>query len=109
MSTQGKRHCPAEKPKLDNVCRLREIRSTGNMKKREHLCEPIFEAHKSTRKHCKETLNSLHEDCVAEKGFRSLSHYSLVHKPIPLTQEINIPEAQAAAGKEWEKLKKLPA
>ena len=72
----------------------------ATLEKREQLCACIVEAPESTRKHFKETLNRDHEDRVAERGFKSFSHYSLVHKPSLLTQEMNIPEAKAAVGKE---------
>ena len=39
----------------------------------------------------------------------SLSHYSLVHKFIPMSQAVKIPDAKEALEKEWEKLEKIPA
>ena len=50
-----------------------------------------------------------HEDHVAEKGTNSMTHYSLVHKFIPESQAMKIPDAKAAVETEWEKLEKLPA
>ena len=44
------------------------------------------------------------EDHIAERGFDSISPYTLVHKFIPMLQDAN-----AAVDKEWEKLEKLPA
>ena len=44
-----------------------------------------------------ERLNSeVLEDLVAEKGSNSLSHYNLVHKPVPIHQPMKIPNAKAA-------------
>ena len=37
-----------------------------------------------------------HEDHIAGQGFKSLSHYNLVHKFIPMSQGLKIPEAKAA-------------
>ena len=50
-----------------------------------------------------------HEDYIAGKGMNSLSRYNLVHKIIPMPQEMKIPDAKAAVEKEWEKLEKIPA
>ena len=50
-----------------------------------------------------------HEDRIAEKGFNSFSHCSIVRKFIPVHQEMKIPDAKAAVDKEWEKLDNLPA
>ena len=50
-----------------------------------------------------------HEDLVDESGFNSVSHYNLVHKPVPILQAITIPDAKAAVDREWEKLEKFPA
>ena len=57
------------------------------------------------------TLHKDHEDHIAqrERGINSLSHYNLGHKFIPMPQAMKIPEAKAAADKEWEKLEKIPA
>ena len=46
--------------------------------KTEHGC--IVEAHESTRKRLETTLLRDHEDHIAEKGFKSISHFNLVHK-----------------------------
>ena len=50
-----------------------------------------------------------HEDHIAGKGNNSLQHKNLVHKFIPIAQAMKIPAAQAAVGKEWEKLEKISA
>ena len=41
------------------------------------------------------------EDYIAEKGFKSKSHYNLVHKFIPVPQAMKIPDAKAAVDKDW--------
>ena len=50
-----------------------------------------------------------HEDHIAGKGEKSLQHYNLVHKFIPMPQAMKIPAAKAAVDKEWEKLEKISA
>ena len=62
-----------------------------------------------TRTRIGKTQSRDHEDLVDEKGFNSLSHYNLVHRPIPIHHAITIPDAKAAVDREWEKLEKLPA
>ena len=49
------------------------------------------------------------EDHIAGKGVISLGHYNLVHKFIPVSQALKIPEAKAAVEKESEKLEKIPS
>ena len=46
---------------------------------------------------------------MAEKWYNCLSHDNLVHKPIPMHQAMETPDAKAAVDKEWEKLKNLQA
>ena len=41
--------------------------------------------------------------------FNSLSHFHLVHKFVPMSQAMKIPDAKAAVVKKWEKIDKLPA
>ena len=50
-----------------------------------------------------------HEDHIAGKGDNSLQHYNLVHKFIPMPQDMKIPAAKAAVDKEWGKLEKISA
>ena len=49
------------------------------------------------------------EDLIAERRSNSSSHHNFVRKPIPFLQAMKILDAQAAADKELEKLRKLPA
>ena len=69
----------------------------------------ILEADESTRLRMGNSIPSNHEDHIAGKGDKSLQHYNLVHKFIPMPQAMKIPAAKAAADKEWEKLEKIPA
>ena len=52
---------------------------------------------------------SNHEDHFAGKGENSLQHYNLVHKFIPMPQDMKIPAAKAAVDKEWENWRKISA
>ena len=56
-----------------------------------------------------ESLPNHHEDHNAGKGDKSLQHYNLVHKFIPMPQAMKIPAAKAAADNEWENLEKFSA
>ena len=49
------------------------------------------------------------ETTFAGKGYTSMSHYNFVHKFIPMPQEMKIPDAKAAVGKEWKKLETILA
>ena len=66
----------------------------------------IVEAHESTRKGSDRALPKDHEGRIADKGFRSLSHFELVHKFIPMPRAMIIPGAKAAVDTAWEKLEK---
>ena len=79
------------------------------MKKSKTFYACKCEAHELTRKVIPETQNKDHEDHTAERQFNSMSLESLVHKPIPVLQAMNIPDARTAADKEWDKLKNIPA
>ena len=69
----------------------------------------FLEASESTRLRMEESLPNHHEDHIAGKGNKSLQHYNLVHKFIPMVQAMKIPAAKAAVDQEWEKLEKIPA
>ena len=69
----------------------------------------ILEASESTRLRMEESLPNYHEDHLAGKGDNSLLHKILVHKFIPIPQEMKIPAAKAAVDKECEKLEKISA
>ena len=78
----------------------------SNTRRSKYAC--IVEAHRSTRKRIGKTQQKNHEDHTLGKGFNSLSHYSLVHKFIPILQAMKIQHAKAAVDKEWEQLVKSP-
>ena len=67
----------------------------------------ILEADESTRLRTGNSMPHHHEDRIAEKGDKSLQHYNLVHKFIPMPQVMKIPAAKAAVDREWEKLEKF--
>ena len=48
-------------------------------------------------------------DRALSDTWTGFTHYSLVHKFIPIPQAMQIPAAIAAVEKEWEKLEKIPA
>ena len=81
--------------------------NSSNTRRSRYTC--VIEAHESTRTHMGKTEDREHNDLIADKGFNSLAHYNLVHKPIPILRAMNIPDAKAAVDKEWEKLEKFPA
>ena len=69
----------------------------------------LLEADESKRLRMGESLPNHHEDHIAGNGNKSLQHYNLDHKFIPMPQAIKIPAAKAAVDKEWEKLEKISA
>ena len=71
--------------------------------------ECILEASESTRMRMEESLPSYHEDHIAVKVDKSLQHYNLVQKFIPMPQAKKIPGAKTAVDKAREKLEKIPA
>ena len=48
-----------------------------------------------------------HQDHIAGKGEKSLQHYNLVHKFIPIPQALKILAAKATVDKEWENWRKF--
>ena len=84
-----------------------ETRGKTNEFKSKLAC--ILETSESTRLRMEESLPNYHEDHIAGKGDKSLQHYTLVHKFIPMPQAMKNPAAKAAEDKEWEKLEKIPA
>ena len=57
----------------------------------------------------KELDTKPHQDHINAQGTNSMTHYSLVHKFIPMPQAFKIPDAKAAVDKEWETLEKITA
>ena len=68
-----------------------------------------MEPHESTRQRLESPLPKDHEDCIAGKGYNSMTHYNVVHKFIPMPKAMQIPDAKAAVDKEWKKLEAIPA
>ena len=62
----------------------------------------IVDADESTRPRVEGSVHKSHQDHITAKGMNSMTHYSLGHKFIPMPQAMKIPDAQAAAEKEWE-------
>ena len=81
--------------------------NNSSTRRSRHAC--VIEDHESTRTRNDQIEARDHEDHIAEKGFTSLTHYNLVHKPIPVHRAMIIPDATAAVDKEWEKLEHFPA
>ena len=81
---------------------------SANSNKRKKRCACFVEAHESERKRTKEIQRRDDEDHVVVREFNSLSHYNLVHKPLPRLRAVTIPAAKAAVDKEWDKLKTSP-
>ena len=69
----------------------------------------IIEAHESTRHRIESVAKRIHEEHIAGKGENSVLHHNLVHKFMPMHQEMKIPDAKAAVDKEWKKLETIPA
>ena len=49
------------------------------------------------------------KSAFAGKGFTSMTQYNLVHKCFPMTQAMNIPDAEAAMDKEGKSSRQFPA
>ena len=62
-----------------------------------------MEDDEQTRKRLEGTLHEDHEDHIAGKGIKSLKHFNLVHKFIPMPEAMKIQDAKAALDKEWGK------
>ena len=90
-------------------CKIMKNCGSGasNKIKTELAC--ILEADESTRMPMGNSIPHYHQDHIAGKGDKSLQHYNLVHKLIPMPQAMNNPAAKAAVDKEWEKLEKISA
>ena len=58
----------------------------------------IVDANESTRKGLEGTLHTDHEDHIAGKGIKSLNHYNLVHKFIPMPQSNENTGSKSSSG-----------
>ena len=64
-----------------------------------------IEACESKRCRISESAKHKHEEQVADRGYISMSLYTLIHLPLPIPKAIRIPEAKVAVDREWNKLK----
>ena len=80
-----------------------------NIGKRKTKYACIVDADESTRPRVEGAVHQTHQDHITAKGMNSMTHYSLVHKFIPMPQAMQLPDAKAAVEKEWRKLEKIPA
>ena len=106
MEVQGKTNeqrwnCFWKQPRLARSHNLGHGEAYGenkpNTRKSKRAC--IVEAHESTTKRLERTLPKDHEDCIAGKGFNSLTHHNLVHKFMPMRPAMQILDAKAAVAK----------
>ena len=58
---------------------------------------------------CEGAGHKPHQYHLTAKGMNSMTHYSLVHKFIPMPQALKIPDAKGVVEKELEKLEKISA
>ena len=98
---------PAVPRKRMSGRKYRATRSKNDDHKSKFAC--IFEAEESKRMRMEGIVPRIHEDHIAGRGSHFLQHYNLAHKLPPMPQAMKIPEAKAAAHKEWEKREKIPA
>ena len=80
-----------------------------NIGKRKTKFARIVDADESTRPRLEGAGHKLHQDHITAKGTNSMTHYSLVHKFIPMPQAFKIPVAKAAVDKEWRKTEENPS
>ena len=90
-------------------CKIMKNCGSGASDKNKTKFACILEANESTRMRLGNSIPHHHEDHIAGKGQKSLKHYILVHKFIPMLQAMKIPATKAAVDKEWEKLEKISA
>ena len=90
-------------------CKIAKNCGSGASNKIQTKLACILEADESTRMRMGNSIPHYHEDHIAGKGEKSLQHYNLVHKFIPMPQAMKIPAAKAAVDKEWENLEKISA
>ena len=89
--------------------KLRETVENENInthKKTKYAC--AVEAHESTRKRLESTLPRNHEDHLRERGFIHRLITIWCTNLFPFLQAMKIPDAKAAADKEWRNLEKIP-
>ena len=87
-------------------CRGETCRNIGKHKTK-YAC--VVDADESMRIRLEGVPHRYHEDHISAKGINSLSHCNLVHKFIPMPEEIKKTDAKAPVEKECEKLEKILA
>ena len=86
-------------------CNTETKRWNSSCSKKDHD-DIITESHRiRTSKSTEETT----KEHIADRGHVSMSHYNMVHKPIPVTKAVNILQAKAVLDTEWATLQKLRA
>ena len=85
------------------------IKSSGethrNVGKRRTKYTGFYDADESTRPRLEGAGYKPHQDHITD----SITHYSPVHKFIPMPEALEFSNENAAVEKKWEKLKKIPA
>ena len=81
-------------------------RSIGK-RKTKNTC--VVDADECTRPRLEGARHKLHQVHITAKGMNSMTHYSLVHKFIPMPRALKISDAKAAVEKKWKKLEKIAA
>ena len=80
-----------------------------NIGKRKTKYACVVDVDECTRPRMEGAGHKPHQEYINAKGMNSTTHYSLVHKFIPVPQARKIPDAKAAAEKEWEILEEILA
>ena len=88
---------PAAMPCKTSLCRSGRETCRVEEHKTKYAC--TVEADESLRKRMEGSPHKNHEDHIAGKGMDSLSYYKMVHKFIPVTQAMKIPESKGSSGK----------
>ena len=77
-----------------------------NIGKRKTKYSCVVDADERTRPRLEGAGHKLHQDHMTAKGTTSITHFSLVHKFIPMPQASKNPDAKAAMDKEWKNWRK---
>ena len=59
----------------------------------------LFDADESTRPRVEGAVHESHQDNITAEGMNSMTHYSLVHKFIPMPQAIKNSKCKDSSGK----------
>ena len=89
------------------------IKSSGenhlNVGKRKTKYACIVDGDESTRPRLEGAGHKPHQDHITAKGMNSISHYSLVHKVIPMPQALKHSRCKGSSGDRMVKMKKILA